>query len=568
MFTTLILQSCGSNNPAAGIPGVEKGVIDLSRLQCSAVINLNGKWEFYWSRLLAPPDFNSGKQHPVKYISVPSVWNKERNDSAVYPAVGYATYRLVIKVNPNSIPGIFQIRMGEVFTASRLWINGKEAGRVGQVGTAKAAASPRYSSRVISFYAAKPRIEVIVQVANFHYKDGGIRDRVRFGRSPFLDNDMREGLLSNYILFGCLFIMALYHFGLFFIRRQDRSVLYFGILNLLFASRILVTNEMFVTSLFPALSWDLHLKMIVLGYYLGFAVFFTFVYYLYRQEFSKVILRVAQALTLLFSIPVLFTSPLFYTRTEVYFQVILLLGALYVIYVLIRALVNKRDGAGLMIAGMLLFLVTAVNDILHAQYVRGFTDIQSLVPFGLFVLIFSQAYILSIHFSRAFYLANTDPLTQISNRRHFFELAEKMFLEAQRNMRTISLLFMDLDHFKFINDTHGHDTGDIVLRNFTRLVRSVMHRSHILGRMGGEEFALLMPCDYAKAGEIAERIRNVVEETEIPLPEGSIRITVSIGLSSSQNRDIISLKKLFIHADKALYRSKEEGRNRVSCDQF
>jgi diguanylate cyclase (GGDEF)-like protein len=164
-------------------------------------------------------------------------------------------------------------------------------------------------------------------------------------------------------------------------------------------------------------------------------------------------------------------------------------------------------------------------------------------------------------FSRVQELATTDQLTGVATRRHFWDLAEQQCAAAQRHGRPLAAVMLDLDHFKVINDTHGHATGDAVLRELSARLRSLVRESDILGRYGGEEFALLLP-ETEDASALAERLRATVADAAVPADHEWLHVTVSLGVSYLQPDD--DLNSLLGRADAALYRAKAAGRNRVS----
>lgn len=170
-------------------------------------------------------------------------------------------------------------------------------------------------------------------------------------------------------------------------------------------------------------------------------------------------------------------------------------------------------------------------------------------------------------------LASLDSLTGVANLRHFNQLAEAELAHARRMGRAYSLLAMDIDHFKQINDCYGHAAGDEALKSFVAACRLGLRSPDILGRCGGEEFGVALPnTDREDARKIAERLRHLVEQTVISLAPGKdIGITVSIGIAtltpespSIGENTHSALRVLRARADQALYRSKEDGRNRVS----
>jgi len=162
------------------------------------------------------------------------------------------------------------------------------------------------------------------------------------------------------------------------------------------------------------------------------------------------------------------------------------------------------------------------------------------------------------------HLATVDGLTGLYNRRHFMELCERELHRARRYRLEAALLMMDADLFKTVNDTHGHDVGDEVLRVIARLAQRQMREVDIIGRLGGEEFAVLLPQTGLEAAlGTAERLRQAIAQTALPLTTGRmLRFTVSIGVSAGAVQTL-TLQDLLKIADRALYLAKERGRNQV-----
>ncbi len=162
-------------------------------------------------------------------------------------------------------------------------------------------------------------------------------------------------------------------------------------------------------------------------------------------------------------------------------------------------------------------------------------------------------------------LAHTDALTGMSNRRHIMDLGLGEFSRARRYGNPLSVLMLDIDKFKSINDGWGHPTGDRVLQELAHVMGSLVRAQDLCGRLGGEEFALILPeTDLAGAVTMAERLRQKIEATEDALAEdGSVvRFTVSMGVASLTDTDH-AFEAMLQRADKALYQAKEGGRNRV-----
>lgn len=160
-------------------------------------------------------------------------------------------------------------------------------------------------------------------------------------------------------------------------------------------------------------------------------------------------------------------------------------------------------------------------------------------------------------------LARTDMLTGVTNRRHFFELAKLEFERFKRYGHPLAILLMDIDHFKRINDTHGHQAGDFVLKSFVSTCQKQLRTTDIFARYGGEEFiGLLYEVDHTQALETAERLRNAIADNHFDFAGKTISVTMSIGLAFAQANQ--TLDAAITLADQALYESKNKGRNRVT----
>jgi len=160
-------------------------------------------------------------------------------------------------------------------------------------------------------------------------------------------------------------------------------------------------------------------------------------------------------------------------------------------------------------------------------------------------------------------LSVTDGLTGVHNHRYFQERLREEFRRAQRYDDTLSLILIDLDHFKAFNDTHGHQVGDIVLRDVAASLQRSVRETDLLARYGGEEFAILLPrTPLAGALTVAERVWRELGQLHTG-PQRTLRVTASLGVSTFPHHAVSSAELLVRAADQALYRAKDEGRNRI-----
>jgi PleD family two-component response regulator len=182
-------------------------------------------------------------------------------------------------------------------------------------------------------------------------------------------------------------------------------------------------------------------------------------------------------------------------------------------------------------------------------------------------------------FAQVQHLATVDDLTGVANRRHFFELAARELARARRHGRGLAAMMIDIDNFKRVNDRHGHQVGDDVIRTVARRLDRFARSYDVLGRYGGEEFALLLWTDDPgpngepspdqdttadpEPRQAAERLRASIGDVPIPVRTGSLTVTVSIGVAMLEPGDEV-IGDLLARADRRLYEAKNAGRNRVS----
>jgi diguanylate cyclase (GGDEF)-like protein len=161
-------------------------------------------------------------------------------------------------------------------------------------------------------------------------------------------------------------------------------------------------------------------------------------------------------------------------------------------------------------------------------------------------------------------LASRDPLTGVMNARAYYAACEQQIQLCRRLQRPFAVLFVDLDHFKRINDGLGHAAGDEVLRTVARALKDAVRSSDLLGRIGGEEFSMLLPdTDAAGAVQLAESVRQAVEASRPSVGGSFVPVTASVGVAVGRDPGA-TIKAIQEQADQAMYHAKQAGRNRVS----
>ena len=379
-------------------PQAVKGVLDLTDwdFKKDGPVDLSGEYEFYWNQHLTPSDF-SRPPLPEKtgFINVPGYWKDDTFDGKKFPGQGYVTYRLNIQLN--EIKKSLALRSLEISTAYNIFVNGQKVGALGVPGNSLETTIARQFPQIINFELKTNRMELIFQVSNFHHRRGGLWEIIQLGREKDLLKVQQKRLSFDLFLCGSILIMALYHLGLFSVRKKDRSSLYFSIFCFLIALRLLTTGGRYLILLYPSMSYEFMIKLEYLSFYLAVPAFAMFIQSIF-PKFSKRIRHLIMLLGIAFSCIVIFTPTRYFSYTLNVYEIATLVTFIYGLYVIFVSLPKMRIEAFVFLLGFLIFLLAVLNDMLHVERIiqTGF-----FVPFGLFAFILSQAFLLSYRFSTA-----------------------------------------------------------------------------------------------------------------------------------------------------------------------
>jgi PAS domain S-box-containing protein len=351
---------------------------------------------------LAPADFSHATPPtPSGYIPVPGFWNEYRLEGSRLPGNGYATYRLKILMKQADAP--LALKVEEISTAYTIYIDRKPAASAGVAGMTPATTVPRQFPMTVAFQPESEQIEILLQVSNFHHRRGGVWDLIRLGPENQIRrlNEIQRSF--DFFILGAIFSMAVYHLSLFAVRQKFRPTLYFGIVCLLVALRLLTTDERHLLQFVPNIEWGWLIKLEYLSYYLAVPAFAFFLNSLFAQ-LPRNLLRAILLIGFGFSAVVLFAPPLVFTHTLPVYDVFTLGLFVYTFRLLLSDPIRRQVEAFALMIGMLGLCLAVLNDILHVErYIRtGF-----FAPFGLLFFIFSQAFLLSFRLLKAFTLAET-----------------------------------------------------------------------------------------------------------------------------------------------------------------
>ncbi len=400
-----ILVSCAPYGSRREAPSAVQGQLDLTQwnFETDGPVKLAGEWGFHWEKILGADERSSGEPHAGEtFIRVPGIWNGLDVGGKKIPGAGYATYHLKVLLKPALTPMAFKfLSMG---TAFDLYVNGKKVSSAGIVGTTRETTTPEWLPHIANFTLTGDRMDILLHVSNFHHRKGGAVEVIHFGTEKDIREMRERSLALDLFLSGSIFIMGLYHLVLFFMRKRDRTPLYFSLFCLLIAVYGLLSGERYFAHFFPGADWELRIRLTNLTSFLSAPVFLLFIQTLFPGEFKKPVLNTLGIPLILLSFVVLVTPARVYTHLIPVYHFVTLIAALYTLYVLVLAVYRKREGAVILFTGTCVIVLTIVNDVLYDNTI---VRTGQFINLGIFVFIFSQSILLSARFSKAFATVET-----------------------------------------------------------------------------------------------------------------------------------------------------------------
>ncbi|RBW71093.1 sensor domain-containing diguanylate cyclase [Bacillus taeanensis] len=563
------------------------------------IVSLHSEWEFYWNQLLDPEAIKQEK-NKLNYIKVPSSWEGKVIDGKPLSNVGYATYRLQVKIPKEDIGTNKALYLRYIGSAYQIWIDGEKKDVIGHVGKSIEEEIPKLRLNVIFFEPKQEIIEIVIQFSNHSFREGGIFGDVSYGDAKVLIPTILKGLLKDSFLIGGFFFIGLYHLIIFGMRKLELSIFIIGLMGMVGAVRTLLLSEYLLFLLVPHIEWTLMAKMEYLVEIAGFLLVIFLMKNMYPKEVKKLPLLSSYMFTILWSTFIVLTPAQVFTEHIFIHTAMMIIFLFYfVFYVGILAAYRKREGASINLVGLMIIMICICHD---ALYYTQIIESISLLEYSGLLFLLMQAVIISYRYAKLFrknqtltreliaingtleqkvmertkelkkknedlfYQATVDGLTGVFNRTYFL----KKVTERLRSPKAgLTLFLIDLDDFKSINDRYGHIAGDHVLLAFSSLLKETYEDIGVVGRVGGEEFAVCVTkISEEEALHEAERLRILIESKKIYLHEEKrISITASIGIAYT-TRYNIKFEDLYHTADLALYQSKKTGKNKATLGEL
>lgn len=524
------------------------GTIDLSKNN----VSLNGNWDFYYNELLSPSDLEN--RAASDYYNIPGKLSSQTSGDKS----GYMTLHLKIQVPEDDIYGLYFYR---IFTSSKIWINGVDYGERGKVGENIDEEKATYKSQYVFFPSQNKEIDIVINTSVYREMEPQLRAPV-FGLK---DNIMKINYFYTAVdglTLGIIFMMLLINCGFCFAQRQSnrKKQIYFSIICIILILRCLIFNSRLLFEFFPDISFELCSKCSALTFYLWVTFYILFLNEVFYNKIT--IAKYAVLFGTCFSLLGIFTDNMIYDRIQKIPQAITGVFIIYLTYFFLREIKNKNKEVKLNFISFAVLCVTAINDMLvnNAVLQKQYSSVYG----GALFAIIESIYILTDYINNIKKLENInkDGLTSLYNNRYIKTLISNLIKRYTDNKEIFSLVMIDIDNFKSINDTYGHMQGDIVILDVATIVLDMSDKKEgYAGRFGGDEFILILPgCNAEEAYEAGRDIMKKLNRlNKIKVDYNPVSLSMGVYENVSY-----SIEECMQDVDSALYKSKTSGKNQIN----
>jgi diguanylate cyclase (GGDEF)-like protein len=601
LFLSLAWGETVASEDLSERPVARDGIIDLTdySLGKSEFLPLNGEWLFLFDEFADPGQpFPRQRAH---IVPVPDSWSNYPVGDGNAPIFGYASYYLELKL-PESVIGEVALDVPNIGPGYTLYVNGQLVNKLGERGSSKSTSVPQYGPAVISLPEGAQSVELLFHMSNFRYHWAGIWYPVNLGFEETVQKHRNSTIQWGFFVAGVFAVIALFHFVFWLMRRNDWLSLTYVAVTLLALIRVVSTDETIILQLFPNMPFWLLMKLEYGAFYLLISASMLFMRLAFPAEVNRRLSSAIIALGAAGGLFVAVTPALWFVEFVGFYQLVSLLAISFFVHISIKAIKNKRDGAKFIVFGGTVFFGFILNDLLYARYL---IDTGYFIDIGLCGFILSQSILINSRFAKTSALnkkllgdvekrnialndltynleskvqqrtqelesameeiktlALTDELTGLANRRAFLQVSQFEQSQAERYNGKFSIGLIDIDNFKSVNDTFGHDAGDEVLRSIARTIEEATRAQDKVARWGGEEFIILLTkTSMDSVREVLERVRRLVAETPVHVGNETIQPTITIGVAGSEEKATID--EIIQLADTRLYSGKNHGKNQV-----
>lgn len=527
--------------------GARDGVIRLDGLNPGDLVQIQGTWTFYPDLLY---DDLSGTDRGIPVTPI-HLW--AGNPEYGGRAYGYGTY--VTTLEGLSQGKQYGIYMADQSMAYRLRANGVDILANGQVGrTPDRYEAEKYAAMGAFVGDEEGKVRLVLEIANFDNPQGGFWNLPLVGGVKDVQDHIQGLKLTEVFLFSSVLMLGFFFLVLYAGGRQDRSNIYLGFFSILVAFRTLLGGQRLFSQFFPAVPIMVQDRLLYLTGYLLLPVGLLLILSLGYRRVGRFQERVFKVFLILTVALVSFGSIEIYQGYVEVYKYLILFGGAYIAFFLFHGIRKRIAGALPVAFGVALMLLGALGELFLGQhpYVVSFATFAMI---AIFVLVQVQNFNwLWSRNSRLEAEVIRDRLTGAYNRLYLEEMMAAD--EGGEDMGSWQVLFLDIDRFKELNDTYGHEAGDLVLKTVARRLIQAVRVTDRVFRYGGDEFLILLE-DQGREGlqEMKERLRQVFRDP-VAYQGQRLAVTGSLGGSTSQGGSG-SLREAIRRSDEAMYEEKE-----------
>jgi len=339
------MVSCSSDKPHT--PLAKDGILDLRDVDNLNHVRLDGEWRFVWKDT-ATSNISHSDAHII--IDVPDSWNGYKYNGVKLSGHGAGSYFLTILIPEQ--PASYALKFATAGTAYNLFVNEELKGSVGIYSIDSNMSKPLYEPKIFNLGSMANQLSLRIDVSNYDHRLGGLWESISFGTTEEIYQYREKLIAMALFMFGTIFVMGIYHLGIYSLSTRGTSALYFGIFCLIIGLRTLTTGEIFIHQIWPSISWQMLIKLEYLTFYTGIPIFFLFVRLQFPDEIHENASKAVLAISSIFVLMVLFSSVDTFSVSLSYFQPISLLIMLYVIYALVLAFIRGEEGSSMVLIGI------------------------------------------------------------------------------------------------------------------------------------------------------------------------------------------------------------------------
>ena len=500
--------SCKSEKGIYEAPTAKLGQIDLRAwdFEKQGRIQLYGEWEFYYNHLFTPEEFKVASVENLDYMKVPALWNSKKVEGKELSNLAFATYQLKVFVHEKPQP--YGLRIGDMYSAYTLWVNGVKVATNGIPGKSQLDEKAEWYPVVSYVNLKEGENEFVLQISNFAHRKGGTWADFELGLAEDI-SDYKQWLIAfDFFLVGSLLIMAIYHFGLYFLRRVDTTSLLLGLFCICSTIRIGVTGERLFVPNLPFRGFETQVKLEYISFFLSIGVFYQFLATLFETPRRKILEYFIWSIVTAGVILVITTRATIYSYTAIPFQIFIILLSINIFRMMFIAIKNKVEGAKAALIGILILFATFIGEIFYQNELIIFSSVSPILifPFGVFLFLFFQSYLLSQRFSQAFFsverlsnnlLKTNEVISKFVPTEFLRQLQKESVMDislGDQVQKKMTVLFSDIREFTNLSETMSpKDNFNFINAYLKRMNPHIISNNGFIDKYIGDAIMALFP---------------------------------------------------------------------------